>query len=110
MPKVRIVTDSSAHFFDPEFPARHNVTVVPLTIRFGQQALTDGPDLPTEALLAQVASGAPIPTAEAPSARQFAAVYEDICRTNDTILSIHISGKLSRTLQNARGGADEVLG
>nr|MBI2903946.1 DegV family protein [Chloroflexota bacterium] len=38
MPHVRIVTDSTAHFEDPDFPRRHNVTVAPLTIHFGRQS------------------------------------------------------------------------
>ncbi len=110
MPKVHIVTDSSAHFFDPDFPAKHNVTVLPLHIEFGAQTQPDGAGLSTEQLFQRVAAGAPVPTAQAPSARKFAAVYEDICRTNDTILSIHLSSKLSRTVANARLGTEEVLG
>jgi DegV family protein with EDD domain len=110
MPKVRIVTDSSAHFFDPSFPARHNVTVLPLNIDFGGQVQPDTPDYTTAELFQRVASGAPVPTAQAPSARQFAAVYEEICRTNGSVLSIHLSSRLSRTYANARLGTDEVLG
>ena len=30
--RVRVVTDSSAYFPDPEFPAKHEVVIVPLTI------------------------------------------------------------------------------
>ena len=110
MPKVRIVTDSSAHFFDPSFPTRHNVTVVPLNIDYGGQAQPDSPDFTTADLFQRVAAGAPVPTAQPPSARQFAAVYEDICRTNGSILSIHLSSRLSRTYANARLGTEEVLG
>jgi DegV family protein with EDD domain len=110
MPKVRIVTDSTAHFFDPEFPAKHNVTVVPLTIKFGPQSFTDGVELDNPRFFARVAAGGPIPTAHAPTAQQFAASYEGICRANEDILSIHISSKLSNVIRNARAGADEVLG
>ena len=110
MPRVRIVTDSTAHFLDPEFPARHNVSVVPLTIHFGQQAYRDGVDIDSERFFHEVATGGPIPTASAPSARQFAAVYEDICQLNGSVVSIHVSSRLSQTLHNARAGADEVLG
>jgi DegV family protein with EDD domain len=110
MPKVRIVTDSTAHFFDPEFPAKHNVTVVPLTIRFGPQSYTDGVDLDNARFFERVANGGPIPTAHAPTAHQFAASYESICRANEDILSIHVSSKLSNVIRNARAGQDEVLG
>jgi DegV family protein with EDD domain len=110
MSTVRIVTDSTAHFMDPDFPAKHNVTVVPLTIQFGQQRFVDGREIDTERFFQRVAAGGPIPTALAPTPRQFAEVYEEICGTQADILSIHVSGKLSRTLHNARAGADEVLG
>ena len=89
MPKVRIVTDSTAHFFDPAFPEKHNVTVVPLTIHFGKHAYVEGTGI---------------------TAEQFTAVYTELCQTTDQILSIHVSGKLSRTTQNARTGAEGVLG
>ena len=110
MPKVHIVTDSSAHFFDPEFPAKHGVTVVPLTIQFGNTAYLDGVDMDNERFFRELAQGAPIPTAAAPSAKRFAGVYEEICRQNGNVVSIHVSSRLSRTLHNARAGAEEVLG
>jgi DegV family protein with EDD domain len=110
MPKVRIVTDSSAHFLDPDFPARHNVTVLPLNIAFGAETQPDAAGLTADQVFGRVAGGAPVPTAQPPTVRQFAAVYEDICRVNGSVLSIHLSSKLSRTVANARLGADEVLG
>ena len=110
MSKVRIVTDSSAHFFDPDFPAKHQVAVVPLTIQFGQQTYQDGVDIDTERFFRELASGAPIPSALAPAPKRFAAVYETICQQNGSVVSIHGSSRLSRTVANARAGADEVLG
>jgi DegV family protein with EDD domain len=110
MPRVRIVTDSSAHFFDPTFPARHNVTVVPLNLEFGSEIQADSGEMTTEQLFQRVAAGAPVPVAQPPSARHFAAVYEDICRTHGSLLSIHLSSRLSRTVANARLGSEEVLG
>ncbi|MCC7358121.1 MAG: DegV family protein [Anaerolineales bacterium] len=110
MAKVRIVTDSTAHFFDPEFPARHNVTVIPLGIQFGSEAYQDGVDMTTDRFFARVDAGGPIPVAQAPSPKRFAAVYESICSGHEDVLSIHVSSKLSRTIANARAGAEEVLG
>lgn len=110
MSKVRIVTDSSAHFLDPEFPDKHQVTVIPLTINFGQQSYQDGVDIDNERFFRELSAGAPIPTASAPTAKRFAAVYEEICQQNGSVVSIHVSSRLSRTLHNAGAGADEVLG
>ena len=57
----------------------------------------------------RVAEGAPLPIVEPPSAREFAAIYEEICGASGTILSIHLSSKLSRTIHNARAGADVAI-
>ena len=110
MSKVHIVTDSSAHFFDPDFPAKHQVTVVPLSIHFGATSFQDGVDIDNERFFRELAQGAPIPTSTAPTPKHFAGVYESICQQNGNIVSIHVSSRLSRTLHNARAGADEVLG
>ena len=110
MSKVRIVTDSSAHFPDPDFPARHLVTVVPLTINFGQQGYQEGVEMDSQRFFHELSAGAPIPTAAPPTSKQFAAIYEQVCQQNGSVVSIHVSSRLSRTLHNARTGADEVLG
>jgi fatty acid kinase fatty acid binding subunit len=110
MPKVRIVTDSTAHFFDPAFPEKHNVTVMPLTIHFGKQSYTEGIGITAEQFFRRVAAGDALPTASSPTAEQFTATYAELCQTTDQIVSIHISGKLSRTVHNARTGAESVLG
>jgi len=110
MSKVRIVTDSSAHFFDPGFPAKHQVTVVPLTIQFGTTRYQDGVDMDSERFFRELSAGAPIPTSSAPTPKSFAAVYEEVCQQNGSVVSIHVSSRLSRTWHNARAGADEVLG
>ena len=65
MPKVRIVTDSSAHFLDPNFPQQHNVAVIPLTIQFGQRAFQDGVNMDSDKFFAELAAGSPIPTSSA---------------------------------------------
>jgi DegV family protein with EDD domain len=110
MPKVHILTDSTAHFLDPEFPQKHNVTVVPLTIHFGNRAFKEGVEINTAEFFRRVAAGDPLPTAASPTAEHFTAVYENIARSTDRILSLHTSGKLSRTSQNARAGAEALSG
>ncbi len=109
MPPIRIVTDSSAHFFDPLFPSQHNVTVLPLSLRFGGSVVSET-SLTTDQVFQRVAEGSPIPTLEAPTAEQFAAVFEEIARATDTIVALHCSGRLSRVPQMARAGADFLLG
>lgn len=110
MPRVQIVTDSSAHFKDPDFPDQHRVTVVPLTIQFGDRRYHEGEDIDTWKFMDLVSSGAPFPVTEAPSVEQFAAVYEALNRSTDQILSIHLSSKLGHTWRNAKTASENLLG
>src|SRR6185436_4543901 len=111
MSKIHIVTDSSAHFIDPTFPARHHITIVPLTIQIGKQTFRDGIDISTGQLFQRVKpNGGPLPSAAAPTPEQFAAAYEELHKTSGQIISIHASGKLSHVPHNARLGADNFQG
>jgi len=51
-----------------------------------------------------------LPTTSAPSPGDFAAVYERLSRECDGVVSIHISGELSGTVEAARVGARSVEG
>ena len=64
----------------------------------------------SERFFGELSAGAPIPTSSAPTPKAFAAVYEEVCRQSGSVVSIHVSSRLSRTWHNARAGADEVLG
>jgi DegV family protein with EDD domain len=109
MPPIRIVTDSSAHFLDPHFPKQHGLTILPLGLRFGASVVSEI-SLTTDEVFKRVADGSPIPTIEAPTPEQFAATFEELARTADTIVALHCSGKLSRVPQMARAGAHALLG
>ncbi|MBL8056799.1 MAG: DegV family protein [Anaerolineales bacterium] len=106
---VKIVTDSSAYFSDPDFARRHDVRVLPLRLRLGRQTVAE-PDLTSEQLFEKLGPDGPAPVLEAPTPEEFAAVFEDLARVSDKIIAIHFSGKLSRVPQNARAGADFLLG
>ncbi|MBI5291479.1 MAG: DegV family protein [Chloroflexi bacterium] len=110
MPHVRIVTDSTAHFEDPDFPRRHNVTVAPLTIHFGRQSFRDGIDITTEQFFARLGESDSLPVAAAPTPEQFAAVYRDVARPGDAVVSIHVSGKLGGVCRNAVAAGEAFRG
>ena len=111
MSRVRIVTDSTAHFTDPDFPRRHNVNVVPLTIHFGKESFRDGVDIKPDQFFARLrtANGS-LPTAASPTPDQFTAVYEEATKSTTQIVSIHLSSKLGRVWRNAKAGSEPLLG
>jgi DegV family protein with EDD domain len=110
MSKVHIITDSTAHFEDPAASQRLGVTVVPLTIQFGRQYFKEGLDLTQDEFFQRMATSAQPPTLHAPTADDFRALYTDIRKSTDQILSLHISSKLSQTCARARTAAEDFLG
>ena len=110
MPKVHIVTDSTAHFEDPATPQKLGVTVVPLTIQFGRQYFKEGIDLTEEEFFSRMATSPQPPTLHAPAADDFRATYGSLIKSTDKILSLHISSKLSQTCARAKTAAEDYLG
>ena len=98
---VHIVTDSTADV--PDDVARElDITVVPAHILFGTQSYEDGITLSREEFYRRLADSAELPTTSAPSAGEFAEVYQ---RLGGEIVSIHLAAKLSAIMSAANGGA-----
>ena len=102
---LRIVTDSTADL-PSALAAQHRVTVVPLTLMFGDEQLLDGVDITSEKFFRRLVREPRLPTTSQPAPGAFRAAYEALIAEGATeILSIHLSSKLSRTLESARLGA-----
>lgn len=104
---VRIVTDSTADL-PPETARELNVSVVPLSVIFGDEELLEGIDISTELFYERLVRSKELPTTSAPSVGQFVKVYEEALKEADEIVSIHISSKLSATHNNAAQAARQL--
>ena len=93
---VRIVTDSTADL-PPETARELGVSVVPLTVIFGEESFLEGIDMSTELFYERLVESKELPKTSAPSTGQFIEAYENALKEADEILSIHISSKLSAT-------------
>ena len=107
--RFRVVTDSTSDV-SPEWRERYRIEVVPLRVLFGSDAYRDGVDMSTAEFFTRLARADRLPTTSAPSPGDFAAVYERLSRECDGVVSIHISGELSGTVEAARVGARSVEG
>lgn len=101
MSKVRIVTDSTADI-PKEIVEELGILVVPLKIHFGGEVYRDGADIKTVEFIERLNTDQIQPTTSQPSPGEFVALYEQLISRNETIISIHLSGKLSGTVQSAR--------
>ena len=106
---VRIVTDSTSDL-PPEICRELDITVVPLTVNFGDTGYKDGVDLSADEFYKKLIAADKLPTTSQPSAGAFGEAYKDVAKDTDEILSIHISGKLSQTYNSARLAASVMEG
>jgi DegV family protein with EDD domain len=98
-----IVVDSTADF--PEAPQRFaNWRVVPLYVRFGDESYKDYVELEPAAFYARLRTATETPSTSQPTPGDFLAVYEELVGY-ERILSLHIAGKLSGTIESARAAA-----
>jgi DegV family protein with EDD domain len=103
---IRVVTDSTSDILPPE-AERLGVDVVPLTVRFGDEQFQDGVELGPDEFYARLPTTPVQPSTSQPTPEQFAEVYRRHVAAGDSVLSIHISEKLSGTLQSAALAAQE---
>ena len=103
---VAIVTDSSA-YLPPELITRHDLEVVPLQIIIGGAAYDDG-FVTTGDLAEAMREWQPVSTSR-PSPERFAQAYKAAAGTGATsIVSVHLSGTMSGSLECARLAAEEA--
>jgi len=101
-----IVVDSTADF--PEAPQRFaNWRVVPLYVRFGDESFRDYVELGPEDFYGRLRGAAETPSTSQPTPGDFVAAYEELAGY-ERILSLHIAGKLSGTIESARLAAHEL--
>jgi DegV family protein with EDD domain len=102
---VAIVTDSTADL-PPELTRSRSITVVPLTLNFDGKSLLDGVDIRPDEFYRRLPAATTHPTTSQPSPGRFAETYSSLLADHDSIVSIHISDKLSGTYASARQAAD----
>ena len=107
MEKIRIVTDSASDILKP-FP--ENLTVLPITIRFGDQEYRDGVDLNHQQFYEKLLEDDVFPTTSLISPAAFGEVYRESAQRGETVIVITLSGKLSGTYQSAVVAAADAPG
>lgn len=106
MSKIAIVTDSTAYLTEEEIK-EYGITVVPLTVNFEDGFIYDSTDEP-RAFFERVDKATKIPFTSQPAVGQFVEAYEKLLKDGKEIISIHISSKLSGTVESA-GNAARML-
>ncbi len=99
MKGIKIVVDSCCDL-PKAVLKKFDITMVPVNIHIGEQSFEDGVEINRETLYRNMAEGI-IPTTSQPAPGRFFEVYRRLAERARTILSIHITSKLSGTYQSA---------
>jgi DegV family protein with EDD domain len=107
--KLRIVIDSAG-----DMPAgwaeSYGIDVIPINIHFGEKTYLQGVDLGNQDFYRMAVDSQVFPKTSQPSPQQFIQFYKKIAHPGDTIISLHVTGKLSGTVASARMAAAELEG
>lgn len=101
---VRIVVDSTA---DMPSEIRDRLTVVPLSVMFGEDTYIDGITINHHEFYEKLVSSDVFPTTSQPSPDAFASVYEEAKKSGDTLVVLTLSSLLSGTCQSAMIAAQD---
>lgn len=109
MSTIAIVTDSTSDL-DPRVAAEQHITLVPAHVRFGDIDYKDGVDITGEQFYGMLAEAQDLPQTSQPSAGEFVEVYQRLAQDHEHIVSLHVSGKLSGTVQSALTATQQMEG
>lgn len=104
---IGIVTDSTCDL--PEAVAKERgITVIPMYINQGEKSYRDGVDMTREEFYQKLPAFRPAPSTATPSIEIFCQAWSELADAGaQAILSIHISEKLSATVNAARVAAEQ---
>ncbi|MDO9349449.1 MAG: DegV family protein, partial [Anaerolineales bacterium] len=106
---LRIVTDSTADM-PASWEKEYDIQIIPINIQFGEKTYLQGVDLSNEDFYRMVEESGKIPKTSQPSPFQFTEFYKRVAKEGATILSIHVTSKLSGTFDSAVAAARELAG
>ena len=104
-----IVVDSTADL--PDFLATDpSITMVPLTVYFGEETYLDWVELGPDEFYEKLRSAPELPRTSQPSAGAFLEHYRRLREQYQRVYSVHLSGKLSGTVASAEVAASQIDG
>lgn len=104
---VRIITDSTSDISQKDAAAL-GITVVPLTVHFGDEAYKDGVDLTLEDFYKKLAAAETLPTTSQVPPGEFAPLFQGFTDAGDGVVGIFISSEMSGTYQSAEVARTQV--
>jgi fatty acid kinase fatty acid binding subunit len=109
MPGVRFVCDSTCDL-PAAYVREHRLTIVPLKVVFGDEALVDGVDIDAEGFYARMRRESRNPTTSQPTPAEFEAAFRTAGADGDSVVCTCMSSEMSGTWQSAMSAREAVAG
>ena len=97
---IRIVTDSASDL-PVALAAANDVTVVPAYVIIGNETYRDGVEISADRFYERLGTMPRLPSTAQPSVADFQETYQRLLDDGHQIISVHVSGKLSGTVNSA---------
>ena len=97
---IRIVTDSVSDL-PPALASANDITVVPCYVIIGNETYKDGVEITADRFYSRLGSLSRLPTTSQPTIGDFQEVYQRMLDQGHQIVSVHVSSKLSGTVNSA---------
>lgn len=104
---VRIIIDSTADLAEN---IRSRFTVLPLTLRFGDEEYQDGVTITSHEFYEKLVESDVMPSTSQATPYQFAEAFREAVEAGDDVVAITVSSKLSGTWQSAMMAAGDFPG
>lgn len=97
---IRIVTDSVSDL-PSALASANDITVVPCYVIIGNETYKDGVEITADRFYSRLGSLSRLPTTSQPTIGDFQEVYQRMLDQGHQIVSVHVSSKLSGTVNSA---------
>lgn len=88
----------------------YELDIIPINIHFGEKTYLQGVDLSNSDFYRMAVQSQVFPKTSQPTPQQFISFYQKIARSEDTVISIHVTSKLSGTFNSAIMATRELIG
>lgn len=106
---IKIVMDTAGDL-PSGWQEKYDIDLIPINIIHEGKTYLQGIDLKYDDFYRIVEESNSIPSTSQPTPYQFVEFYREIAKPEDTILSIHVTERLSGTMSSAKRAAEELRG
>jgi DegV family protein with EDD domain len=105
MSNIAVVTDSTT-YMPPELVKKHNISVAPQVLIWGDQTYKDGVDIESSEFFTRLKTAKVMPSTSQVAVISFQEIFQGLVEKGFEVLALLVSAKLSGTVQSAMQARD----